>query len=141
MKIIRDLDRISFKEWFLNHGGSEKSLERMWDPIAICLGFINCKDISARCMLTIFMMFASKQKPQNLIFKRFPHKWLTQPIVDYITNKGAKIHLNHKVEEIIYEKESSSYSVNQLKISSPEGIKAVFADKFLAACDVPGIKK
>ena len=54
MKIIRDLDRISFKEWFLNHGGSEKSLERMWDPIAYALGFINCKDISARCMLTIF---------------------------------------------------------------------------------------
>ncbi len=53
MKIIRDLDRISFKEWFLNHGGSEKSLERMWDPIAYALGFINCKDISARCMLTI----------------------------------------------------------------------------------------
>ena len=24
MKIIRDLDKISFKEWFLNHGGSEK---------------------------------------------------------------------------------------------------------------------
>jgi len=37
MKIIRDLDRISFKEWFLNHGGSEKSLERMWDPIAYAL--------------------------------------------------------------------------------------------------------
>ena len=48
MKIIRDLDKISFKEWFLNHGGSEKSLERMWDPIAYALGFINCKDISAR---------------------------------------------------------------------------------------------
>ena len=45
MKIIRDLDKISFKEWFLNHGGSEKSLERMWDPIAYALGFINCKDI------------------------------------------------------------------------------------------------
>ncbi len=142
MKIIRDLDRISFKEWFLNHGGSEKSLERMWDPIAYALGFINCKDISARCMLTIFMMFASKTEASKLnLLKGSPHKWLTQPIVDYITNKGAKIHLNHKVEEIIYEQESSSYSVNQLKISSPEGIKAVFADKFLAACDVPGIKK
>ena len=110
MKIIRDLDRISFKEWFLNHGGSEKSLERMWDPIAYALGFINCKDISARCMLTIFMMFASKTEASKLnLLKGSPHKWLTQPIVDYITNKGAKIHLNHKVEEIIYEKESSSY--------------------------------
>ena len=93
-------------------------------------------------MLTIFMMFASKTEASKLnLLKGSPHKWLTQPIVDYVTNKGAKIHLNHKVEEIIYEKESSSYSVHQLKISSPKGIKAVFADKFLAACDVPGIKK
>jgi len=84
--------------------------------------------------------FKNRSLKTNLL-KGSPHKRLTQPIVDYITNKGAKIHLNHKVEEIIYEKESSSYSDNQLKISSPEGIKAEFADKFLAACDVPGIKK
>ena len=45
------------------------------------------------------------------------------------------------MDEIIFEKESSSYSVTQLKISTPEGPKAIFADTFLAACDVPGIKK
>ena len=30
----------------------------MWDPIAYALGFIDCDQISARCMLTIFMLFA-----------------------------------------------------------------------------------
>ena len=75
MKIIRDLDKISFKEWFLNHGGSSRSLERMWDPIAYALGFINCQDISARCMLTIFMMFASKTEASKLnLLKGSPHK-------------------------------------------------------------------
>jgi len=73
MKIIRDLDRISFKEWFLNHGGSEKSLVRMWDTIAYALGFINCKDISARCMLTIFMMLASKTEASKLNLLKGPH--------------------------------------------------------------------
>lgn len=142
MVMIRELDRISFKEWFLNHGGSERSLERMWDPIAYALGFINCKDISARCMLTIFMMFASKTEASKLnLLKGSPHKWLTQPIVDYITNKGAKINLNHKVDEIIYDSNSSSYTVKHLKMHTPEGAKTVSADKFLAACDVPGIKK
>ena len=142
MVVIRELDRISFKEWFVNHGGSERSLERMWDPIAYALGFINCKDISARCMLTIFMMFASKTEASKLnLLKGSPHKWLTQPIVDYITNKGAKINLNHKVDEIIYDSNSSSYTVKHLKMNSPEGPKTVSADKFLAACDVPGIKK
>ena len=45
---------------------------------------------------------ASKTEASKLnLLKGSPHKWLTHPIVDYITNKGAKIHLNHKVEEII----------------------------------------
>ena len=142
MVTIRELDRISFKDWFINHGGSENSLSRMWDPIAYALGFIDCKDISARCMLTIFMMFASKTKASKLnLLKGSPHKWLTQPIVDYIKKKGAKIHLNHKIDEIVYQKNSDSFLVKNLKISSPDGPINVNADKYLAACDVPGIKK
>ncbi len=142
MKNIRELDKISFKKWFLNHGGSERSLERMWDPIAYALGFINCNDISARCMLTIFMMFASKTEASKLnLLKGSPHKWLTKPIVDYIKSKGVKIHLNHKVEEIIYQENDNSFTVTGLKLSTPSGEMYINADKYLAACDVPGIKK
>ena len=39
MRVIRDLDRISFEQWFLSHGGSEQSIRRMWNPIAYALGF------------------------------------------------------------------------------------------------------
>ena len=142
MNNIRELDRISFKEWFLNHGGSERSLDRMWDPIAYALGFINCKDISARCMLTIFMMFASKTEASKLnLLKGSPHKWLTQPIIDYLVNKGVTIYLDHKVDKIVYEKYKSSFTVKELKITTPDGPKSIVADKYLAACDVPGIKK
>ena len=142
MVIIRELDKISFKKWFMNHGGSERSLKRMWDPIAYALGFINCNDISARCMLTIFMMFAAKTEASKLnLLKGSPHKWLTKPIVDYITKKGAKIHLNHKVKKISYQKNSSSFIVDELLMDTLEGEKSISADKYLAACDVPGIKK
>ncbi len=142
MVIIRELDKISFKQWFMNHGGSERSLKRMWDPIAYALGFINCNDISARCMLTIFMMFAAKTEASKLnLLKGSPHKWLTKPIVDYITKKGAKIHLNHKVKKISYQKNCSSFIVDELLMDTSEGEKSISADKYLAACDVPGIKK
>lgn len=103
-------------EWFKSHGGSQASIDRMWDPIgaraagaswavailpqhrrrsaaeqrpaaaqpsatvashsqltrpalptpnsfypaAYALGFLNCDDISARCMLSIFQFFATK---------------------------------------------------------------------------------
>lgn len=33
MKDIRDLDGISFTEWFTKQGGSMQSIKRMWDPI------------------------------------------------------------------------------------------------------------
>ncbi len=142
MNNIRDLDKISFKEWFMNHGGSERSLKRMWDPISYALGFINCNDISARCMLTIFMMFASKTEASKLnLLKGSPHKWLTKPIVDYLIKKGVKIHLNHKVDKIIYEEYESSFNVKELKLATSDGTKSIIADKYLAACDVPGIKK
>lgn len=50
---------MTFSEWFEGKGGSRGSIERLWDPIAYALGFIDCDNISARCMLTIFQ--ASKR--------------------------------------------------------------------------------
>ena len=40
MRDIRALDNISFADWFKSHGGSQGSIDRMWDPIgapAFCL--------------------------------------------------------------------------------------------------------
>ncbi len=33
MADVRALDNISFKDWFCSHGGSERSIKKMWDPI------------------------------------------------------------------------------------------------------------
>jgi zeta-carotene desaturase len=92
MEDIRNLDGISFSDWFLGRGGSRGSITRMWDPIAYALvrpcvrpqgswhgiawpgsrlsryrrkplqGFIDCDNISARCMLTIFQLFAVRSE-------------------------------------------------------------------------------
>ena len=141
MKIIRDLDSISFKKWFLNHGGNENSLKKMWDPIAYALGFLNCESISARCMLTIFMMFASKTEASKLnLLKGSPHKWLTKPIMDYIEDKGGKLHLNHRVNSLLLD-ESDATIIKGLNISNSDGELFIEADKYLAACDVPGIQR
>lgn len=53
---VRALDKMTFSEWFEGKGGSRGSIERLWDPIAYALGFIDCDNISARCMLTIFQV-------------------------------------------------------------------------------------
>ncbi|TVS02212.1 MAG: 9,9'-di-cis-zeta-carotene desaturase [Cyanobium sp. PLM2.Bin73] len=148
MRTIRDLDRISFKQWFLSHGGSPRSIERMWDPIAYALGFIDCQTISARCMLTIFMMFAAKTEASKLnLLKGSPHRWLTGPILDYIQQRGGRLHLRHRVSEVLFEEGAAGADgqpatrVSGLKLGTPEGEISVEADTYLAACDVPGIQR
>ena len=148
MKTIRALDRISFQEWFLGHGGSEQSIKRMWNPIAYALGFIDCEAISARCMLTIFMMFAAKTEASKLnLLKGSPHRWLTGPILDYITQQGGQLHLRHRVSEVLFEEGAAGTDgqpatrVSGLKLGTPDGEITVEADSYLAACDVPGIQR
>ena len=148
MKTIRALDRISFQEWFVGHGGSEQSIKRMWNPIAYALGFIDCEAISARCMLTIFMMFASKTEASKLnLLKGSPHRWLTGPILDYIQQRGGRLHLRHRVTEVHFEEGAAGVDgqpatrVSSLTLGTPEGDVSVVADTYLAACDVPGIQR
>jgi len=148
MKVIRALDRISFQQWFLSHGGSEQSIRRMWNPIAYALGFIDCEAISARCMLTIFMMFAARTEASKLnLLKGSPHRWLTGPILDYIQQRGARLHLRHRVTEVQFEEGAAAADgqpatrVSALKLGTPEGDITVQADAYLAACDVPGIQR
>lgn len=38
MRDVRALDGVSFADWFKSHGGSQASIDRMWDPIgALCV--------------------------------------------------------------------------------------------------------
>jgi zeta-carotene desaturase len=143
MKTIRALDRISFQEWFVGHGGSVQSIKRMWNPIAYALGFIDCEAISARCMLTIFMMFAAKTEASKLnLLKGSPHRWLTGPILDYIQQRGGQLHLRHRVTEVHFEDAvAGDTRVTGLTLGTPDGEIQVQADTYLAACDVPGIQR
>ncbi|QVL53244.1 MAG: 9,9'-di-cis-zeta-carotene desaturase [Cyanobium sp. M30B3] len=156
MKTIRALDRISFQEWFVGHGGSVQSIKRMWNPIAYALGFIDCEAISARCMLTIFMMFAARTEASKLnLLKGSPHRWLTGPILDYIQERGGRLHLRHRVTEVLFEEgaaagaqqaaagacDPSATRVTGIRLGTPEGETTVEADAYLAACDVPGIQR
>lgn len=46
MKDVRGLDNVSFADWFKSHGGSQKSIDRMWDPVgkshSFCTPWVDC---------------------------------------------------------------------------------------------------
>jgi zeta-carotene desaturase len=141
MRTIRALDAVSFQGWFLGHGGSMESIRRMWNPIAYALGFIDCEAISARCMLTIFMMFAAKTEASKLnLLKGSPHRWLTGPILEYIQARGAQLHLRHRVKAVLCSA-GETPEITGLQLGTPDGEITVEADAYLAACDVPGIQR
>lgn len=92
--------QVSFSDWFLSKGGTRASIQRMWDPVAYALGFIDCDNISARCMLTIFALFATKTEASLLrMLKGSPDVYLSGPIRKYITDKGGR----YEEDDILFE--------------------------------------
>eukprot|EP00741_Cyanophora_paradoxa_P020183 tig00000219_g19482.t1 len=144
MRDIRNLDGISFTDWFKQHGGSQGSIDRMWNPIAYALGFIDCDNISARCMLTIFQFFATKTEASVLrMLEGSPHEFLHAPIVKYLEERGTKINLKSRVTEIKHTTDAAGLPdrVTGMRVNVDGTEQEVTADVYLAACDVPGIHR
>lgn len=140
---VRNLDDVSFTDWFLSKGGTRESITRLWDPVAYALGFIDCDNISARCMLTIFTLFATKTEASLLrMLKGSPDVYLSGPIKKYITDRGGRFHLRWGCREVLYEKSPDGETyVKGLLISKATSREIIKADAYVAACDVPGIKR
>ncbi|XP_057539146.1 zeta-carotene desaturase, chloroplastic/chromoplastic-like [Amaranthus tricolor] len=143
MQDIRNLDSVSFSDWFISKGGTRASIQRMWDPVAYALGFIDCDNISARCMLTIFSLFATKTEASLLrMLKGSPDVYLSGPIRKYIEERGGRFHLRWGCRKVLYDRSPNGDAyVTGLAMSKATNKKTVRADAYVAACDVPGIKR
>lgn len=142
MDMVRDLDDITFSEWFTQLGGSRGSLDRMWDPIAYALGFVDCDNISARCMLTIFMLFAIRTEASVLrMLEGSPQTGLHDPIIAYLEERNVKINLSTPCRELVHDvdEEGKPTRIKGIKVGAKEEFKEF--DAVVAALDVPGIKK
>ena len=137
---IRNLDNISFTEWFLSKGGSRGSIERLWDPICYALGFLDCDKTSARCMLTIFQLFAVRSEASVLrMLEGSPHEYLHKPIVKYLEDRGVKINLNERITELQYDTDEEGKPVKMHGFTTGTGQHRF--DVVVGATDVPGIQK
>jgi len=143
MDMVRELDDITFTEWFTGLGGSRGSLDRMWDPIAYALGFVDCDHISARCMLTIFMLFAIRTEASVLrMLEGSPQTGLHDPILKYLGDRGVKINTSTGCREILYDTDEETGKpsrVTGIKVGPKEELREF--DAVVCALDVPGIKK
>ena len=142
MRTIRNLDKMSFADWFRSHGGNNNSLKRLWNPIALALGFIDTENISARCMLTIFVLFATRTEASRMqMLKGSPYEYIHKPILDYLEARGTKIYTRRQVREIKYSEVDGQTHVTGIVIGNGETEENITADVYVAACDIPGIHR
>ncbi|WP_375473542.1 9,9'-di-cis-zeta-carotene desaturase [uncultured Nostoc sp.] len=142
MKTIRNLDKVSFADWFRSHGGSNGSIKRMWNPIAYALGFIDCENMSARCMLTIFQLFAVRTEASVLrMLEGSPSEYLHKPILEYLEARGTKIYTRRQVREIQFTESAEQTRVTGIVVSQGDAVETIAADAYVFACDVPGIQR
>ena len=142
MDMVRELDDITFTQWFTQLGGSRGSLDRMWDAIAYALGFLDCDSISARAMLTIFMLFAIRTEASVLrMLDGSPQTGLHDPIIKYLEDRNVKINLSTPCRDLVHEVDENGNPtyIKGIKVGAKEEYKEF--DAVIAACDVPGIKK
>ncbi|HLO86374.1 MAG TPA: FAD-dependent oxidoreductase [Nostocaceae cyanobacterium] len=125
-----------------SHGGSQGSIKRMWNPIAYALGFIDCENISARCMLTIFQFFAVRTEASILrMLEGSPDEYLHKPILKYLTERNTKIHTRRQVREIQFTESENQTQVTGLVVAQGDQQEVITADAYVCACDVPGIQR
>ncbi|MGF1933085.1 MAG: 9,9'-di-cis-zeta-carotene desaturase [Nostoc sp. ChiQUE02] len=142
MKTIRKLDKISFADWFRSHGGSNGSIKRMWNPIAYALGFIDCENMSARCMLTIFQLFAVRTEASVLrMLEGSPSEYLHKPILEYLDVRGTKVYTRRQVREIQFTELEEQTRVTGIVVAQGDTVETITADAYVFACDVPGIQR
>merc|ERR1719408_504116 len=131
MDMVRDLDNMTFTEWFTQlegplKGSARGSIDRMWDPIAYALGFLDCDSISARAMLTIFMLFAIRTEASVLrMLDGSPQTYLHDPIINYLEERGVKINLRTGVRELIHEVDADGKPTRVRGIRTGAGSKDV----------------
>ncbi|MCC5664915.1 9,9'-di-cis-zeta-carotene desaturase [Nostoc sp. CHAB 5784] len=142
MKTIRNLDKVSFADWFRSHGGSNGSIKRLWNPIAYALGFIDCENMSARCMLTIFQLFAVRTEASVLrMLEGSPSEYLHKPILEYLEVRGTKVYTRRQVREIQFTQLDEQTRVTGIVVAQGDTLETITADAYVFACDVPGIQR
>jgi zeta-carotene desaturase len=142
MKTIRNLDKVSFADWFRSHGGSNGSIKRLWNPIAYALGFIDCENMSARCMLTIFQLFAVRTEASVLrMLEGSPSEYLHKPILEYLEVRGTKVYTRRQVREIQFTESDEQTRVIGIVVAQGDTVETITADAYVFACDVPGIQR
>jgi 15-cis-phytoene desaturase len=101
MAYIDAQDNLTFTEWVRQFKISDDMMQRMFLPMTLSLKFLPMDQISAQVVLNVFRLFIGDPKGFKIGFLNgSPAQKLTEPILNYIVGKGAKLYTGQKVESL-----------------------------------------
>jgi 9,9'-di-cis-zeta-carotene desaturase len=123
-KVARWDDR-TYAQWHTGYGIAEGVLTKWWNPIALSMGFLPAREMSARPMTTVFHHFSRKASASRVGFLDGPpaermHSYFAR----YITRRGGEIRTGARVSQLLLDAPLSAPRISGVQLESGEIIHA-----------------
>jgi len=128
-------DHLTFAEWAKNFGVKDRFLQKMYRPMALALKFIPPEEITAKIILDVTEVFLRIPHASRMGFlKGAPDTHLIQPLVDYVTDKGATVQKDIKAKSLVFDGEK----ITGVELTNGERLSA---DYYVAALPIHNLNK
>jgi len=128
-------DHLSFAAWAAEKKFGHRLLQKMFRPMALALKFIPPEEISAKIILDVTETFYRIPDASRMGFlKGSPQEYLTQPLIDSSTAKGAILKNRTVVEELLFD----GKKINGVQLRNGE---ILTADYYLSALPIHNLQK
>jgi 15-cis-phytoene desaturase len=136
----REMDNVSYQDWHLQHGVSERLLEKMFLPLSLALKFVAPKDISAKIVLDVSGLFLRQNNASRMGFLQgSPETYLMSPVADYIRARGGKITNDVKITSV---ETDATGRITGLCVQRGDGQPALMtADNYIMALPIHNLKR
>lgn len=137
---VEKMDQYSLLEWLRLQGVDERVNSDIFIAASKALTFINPEDVSATVPLTALNRFLQERYGSKVAFlDGAPPERLCQPIVDYVTERGGKVHLKKPLKQILL---NDDQTVRGFLVRGLDGAadEVVTADIYVSAMPVDVLK-
>ncbi len=137
---VEEMDQYSWTDWLRKHSIPERVNDEIFIAMAKSLNFIDPDEISSTVILTAMNRFLQERYGSKMAFlDGAPPERLCQPMVDYVTERGGEVLLEHPLKEILTDEngEVTGFAIQGYKGREPYTLEA---DCYVSAMPVDPLK-
>ncbi len=133
-RYYQEQDKITYEEWHLKNGISQKMLKKMFLPMALALKFLPPEELSAKVVLDVSSLFLREDTASRMGFLNgSPQEKLIGPLAETITRAGGIIRTGAKVRALLPKSDLPNGELDGVRLESGEVVRG---DYYLLALPV-----